>query len=455
MKWKKYPNIFFVLIVSILASCSKFLDKKASTDFATPETLEVIQSLLDNSNIFNIGVSPSFGEASSDDYFVQDGDLKNLSENLFKTYQWIPVQYNYINDWAVCYTAVYNANLCLESVGKIPQTLENSPQWNYIRGAALFHRAYAFLNLAWTFCKAYDPANSAMDLGIDLRLQTDYTIPSKRSSVKETYLQIIDDANEAFDRLPENTGHVFRPGKAAAAGLLARVYLTMSNYDSAYKYATESLKLNNYLIDYNDVEDGSLPFSQQAYSAEVLFYSTLLTVFPSNLIQPSYDYACIDTLLYRMYDANDLRKKLLFRPLDAFYAYKGTYATNISNLFSGITTAEMYLIKSECLARAGKVNECLLELNTLLKKRIEKDKYEPAIAADKDEAINLVLNERRKELVMRGLRWSDIKRFNKEGRLIIPERFINGEQITLPPGDKRYALPIPQDIIDLTGIEQN
>jgi hypothetical protein len=49
----------------------------------------------------------------------------------------------------------------------------------------------------------------------------------------------------------------------------------------------------------------------------------------------------------------------------------------------------------------------------------------------------------------------DIKRLNKEGRNIVLRRFLNGNTYTLEPNAAYYALPIPTDIVEITGIPQN
>jgi hypothetical protein len=94
------------------------------------------------------------------------------------------------------------------------------------------------------------------------------------------------------------------------------------------------------------------------------------------------------------------------------------------------------------------------DLNTLLIKR-HSPAFIPLTASSAQEALDIVLMERRKELLMRGIRWSDIKRLNKESRNIIPTRVINNQIYTLAPNEDRYALPLPTDIVNLTGIAQN
>jgi len=61
--------------------------------------------------------------------------------------------------------------------------------------------------------------------------------------------------------------------------------------------------------------------------------------------------------------------------------------------------------------------------------------------------LDLVLKERRKELVFRGLRWTDIRRLNQATPSIILKRRVNGKEDSLMPGDKRFVLPIPPDVI--------
>ncbi len=88
-------------------------------------------------------------------------------------------------------------------------------------------------------------------------------------------------------------------------------------------------------------------------------------------------------------------------------------------------------------------------------KRWDTNQFIPYSFTDKDLALKTILTERRKELVFRGLRWSDIKRLNRDGYNITLSRTVNGQTITLPPHDLRYAIAIPEEIIELTEIQQN
>ncbi|HVV04491.1 MAG TPA: hypothetical protein VHC96_09735, partial [Puia sp.] len=54
---------------------------------------------------------------------------------------------------------------------------------------------------------------------------------------------------------------------------------------------------------------------------------------------------------------------------------------------------------------------------------------------------------RRKELAFRGLRWSDLRRLNKEEHGDTIYHGLNGQVHRLSPGSPNYVLPIPPDVL--------
>ena len=80
----------------------------------------------------------------------------------------------------------------------------------------------------------------------------------------------------------------------------------------------------------------------------------------------------------------------------------------------------------------------------------------PVTVTDADELLRIILQERRKELLFRSLRWTDLRRLNKDSRFAVTlTRKLNNDTYTLPPNDARYVLPIPQQEIEESGIQQN
>ena len=95
------------------------------------------------------------------------------------------------------------------------------------------------------------------------------------------------------------------------------------------------------------------------------------------------------------------------------------------------------------------------DLNKLMIRRWTNGSFIPFTATTPKDALNKVLTERRKELVFRRLRWMDIKRLNKEGANIKLRRNINDRQYSLAPNNLRFALPIPEEVILISGMAQN
>lgn len=453
-------TVGILLLMVVLAGCGKkdFLDAKPASNLFVPSTLEDFQNILDKDAM---NETPVLGELSSDNYYLQTYLFwQGLTTKERNAYIWAADTYQgegAVIDWNTPYQQVFAANVVLDGIDKIAVTPANQQQWSAIKGAAYFVRAYAFYNLAQVFAPVYDDATAATDMGIPLRFTTDINVPSSRASVKDTYGQILSDLMKANPLLPGAIPQANRnrASQPAVMALLARVYLSMRQYDNARIYADSCLRMYNTLIDYNTASTITpQPFPR--LNAEVIYQSRLVSV--GNFVLKSTITNCIvDSSLYRSFDANDFRKQLFFT-INASsglptlrYAYTGT-----NNCFSGLATDEVYLIRAECYARAGNTSAALNDLNTLLQNRWKNNgSFTPYVAATSAEALGYVLAERRKELCFRGLRWTELRRLNKEGYNITLTRVLNGQTYQLLPGSLRYTLPIPPDVITLGGISQN
>lgn len=452
----------------ILSGCKKsdFLNAKPNLILVQPNSLKDCQAILDNSPYMNgigIGLSPALGEAASDDYYVLPNHFINggLSEPVYKNlYTWDDNLYGHERvrpwDWGYGYRAIYYANVVLDELSNISIENYEREAYNNIKGSALFYRSYILHALSQVFCEPYDDNTANTALGLPLRMTSDINEKVQRSTVRQTYDKIITDLEESIQLLPDTPLYKSRPSKAAAYGLLARVFLSMRKYDSALKMADSCLTLKNTLMDFNMVDaTASTPFNR--FNDEVIFCSVLV-ITAMQLINPYY--ARVDSTLFKMYDSNDLRKEIFYGnakkdfsiPNDNGYYFKGSYDGTFNGLFSGLATDEIYLIRAECHARKNDVSNAMKDLNFLLSKRWKSGYPMPIYNIDNpNEALKLVLLERRKELVFRGLRWSDIRRLNKEEPNISIIREVNNEIFTLEPHDKRWTFLIPPDVMIFNG----
>lgn len=440
--------------VAIFSGCKKYLAEKSDLRLVIPKTLSDAQGLMDDVNFMNLK-TPSYGESSSDDYFLPPASYSAITAIAQDIYTWKPTPYRYQNDWSFGYLAIYNSNLCLELLQDIERNGSNNAQWDNAKGSAHFYRAYYFLMLTGQYGLAYDESSSTRDLGIPLRLESDFNIPSVRATVSDCYQQVIKDATVALELLPDYPQHVMRPSKGAAGALLARCYLSMHKYDLALKYATGALGLNNKLMDFNGDPDvaaltGNTPFKK--FNKETIWYSELSSGFGIHTISR----ARIDTMLYDSYSVNDLRKTAYFRLAAPYQQFKGNYTANVNQFFSGLATDELYLISAECKAYLNDMEGGMNDLNTLLRTRWKRSvSFQPMTASNRLDALNKIRLERRKELLMRGLRFYDIKRYNKEGANLNLTRMVNGKVVTLSANSPFFALPLPTDIIEVSGMQQN
>lgn len=452
MKNKNIISFGACLVLGLtMLSCNQFLDVQSDSRLVVPNSLTDLQKILDNNTAMNYQKG-SKAEEMTDDYYLSIANVNKLGSQDKLAYFWQPYETLNSSDWSKPYSVVYNANLVLERLAKVERTVANEVAWDKVKGMALFYRANQYLALLWTYAKAYDQATSQQDLGIVLRNTSDFNVKSTRSTLEASYRKVIDDLKQASDLIPDQSAHVLQPNVKAVYGVLARTYLSMAKYDSAYYYADLVLGDNPILLDFNQLGDVNISanFPIPAFNKETIFYEEMKSggfVSTAN--------ANISNELLDLYDVNDLRKTAFFKSsMGGVMSFKGNY-TGTSFWFCGIANNEMLLIRAECLARQTKLVAAQSDLNDLLGKRYVTGTFVPYVFANKEEALKTILQERRKELLFRGLRFSDIKRLNVEGSGIVLKRTIAGVDYQLEPNDKRYAHRIPDDVIRLSGMLQN
>jgi len=452
-------NLYIVACFFLLIGCSKseFLGENPNRSQIVPTTLADFQAILDRDIEMNgvgstaRGPVPGIGEAASDSYYVTDADFNGMLQPQIQNYYlWAAKPYvgDAVYDWDYPYLVIFSTNVVLKGLEDLAPQSVDTRQYNAVKGQALFHRAHAYFQLAQIFAPPYHRDNVAAKWGLPLRLEADLNERIKRSTLQETYDFIIGDLSEAKSLLTTDVQIKTRPSKQAAFGLLARTYLIMQDYQLAYAYADSCLQLAGNLLDYNEV-NGQLPYpfveGSQEHS-EVIFACNMISrPLMSYPFRPTF--ARVDSLLYASYDEHDLRKKVFFAQEKNGVSFKGSYDGREYN-FAGLASDEVSLIRAEAAARLGNTEQALDDLNRLRMARWDKNvTFQPYTANTPEEGLLHVLDERKKELLFRGLRWSDLRRLNLEGRQITIERRINDEIYSLLPNDPRYVYPIPNEVI--------
>ena len=434
-------------------SCSKdWYDVKANKNLSVPSTLQDFEYLLDNYFVMN-QTTPGIGEVASDGHFMTESSWNNLGSSSLErnAYTWTnAIPYLAVIDWNNSYNRVFQCNLVLDGLERIiTTTTAEQKKLEGILGNALFHRAKNLYDLSQIYAQPYRKESANNDIGIPLKEGIDVTATSKRSSVKQTYEYIINDLQRALKLLPPRPELVTRGSKSSAFALLARVYLIIGDFEKALSYSDSTFNIYNKLIDYNTIPLNSTNLGE--FNAEVLFSSSSTGYWLSTFLS---GFAAVDAELFSLYNENDLRSKIFFIQAAGRIEFKGSY-TNSRIPFTGLATDEVYLIRAECNARLGDISTALRDLNYLLRNRWKTGTFKELTAVDSEEMLRLVLIERRKELLFRTLRWSDLRRLNLDDRFrktIV--RTIGGATYTLEPNSYKYTFPLPEDVKALSGMPQ-
>lgn len=455
MKTKKIILPIIIILIVSLASCKKgWLEVNPDDSLIVPNTLQDYQALLDNTSpTFNNTQACGLAEIASGDFYILYTSWQSLFSTQEKSaYIWGPTTNFYNNessaDWVNTYSRILNSNIILDGIRKIKVPSSKQNEWNNITGSALFFRSFDFFNLAQEYCKSYDQNTAKSELGLPLRLDYNVNIQLQRATLQQTYDQIIVDLKSALPLLGTKPLFKTRPSKQAVFALLARTYLVMENYSQAKLYTDSALQIQPELMDYSALNSNA-NYPIQRFNPEVIFNSTFsFGIFNASRL-------IVEPTLLDSYSEGDYRRKVFFKDNpNGTTTYKGSYNSD-KNLFGGLATDELYLIRAECNARIGNITAALADLNHLLKTRWNLS-YKEFSADNAEQVLTFILKERRKELVFRGLRWQDLRRLNKDNRFATTlTRTLNNQIYTLPPNDKKYVFPIDEMELKLSGIQQN
>lgn len=458
-------NIYLVFISLLLFSCESFVEETPKGNLI-PETVDDLGMILDAFDPYDdnaITYSHANSILMSDDSRLPDIVASGVSSAGQNAYVWADHLYEPTSDdrdWNGFYHVIYLCNYILENIDNAPEG-DGVYGRNFVKGNALVNRANSYFVLVNLYGKHYDSNTSSTDLGVPMPLESDINLTYARSTVKEVYDQVRQDLEEAAELLSNTADYTFQGTKPAALGLLARLHLYQGNYKKAWEYAEQVRTLMPELMDYNTIGQETPgqpdfgitnwpPFSGWE-KPDVIFFK-----WESDF---SSQYYVSDELLALMDQTVDLRFINFFTD----YKYNsfdqdpnGYRCSDIADFNRGISLGEVVLTEAEAKLRDNDVNGALLALNAVREKRYVAGTPE-LTETNPDALLQLILDERRRETLFKGLRWFDLKRLNKDPKTAKTiTRTLFGESYTLEPGSKRYVLPIPRKVIELNSlIEQN
>jgi len=433
----------------LLAGCKDYVDIKTQGTLIPSETANY-RLLLNNTGVLERSVSVP--DITADDVELADlTQQRALPNYVARAYTWQPAFYDCTEtdlDWNVPYAAIFYANTVAAEVPGSNNGTDATKQ--QLLAEALVHRADAYLVLVNCYAKAYNSSTAAADLGVPLLLTPAVNAALTRQSVQAVYGQIIQDLQAAAPSLPTTVPFNTQPGRAAAYALLARTYLLMGDYGQARQNAEAALALQSTLVDLNAYASGAT-YPRRISDPEVILSKVANTQFSAAPIVLR-----LSPSLLSLLGTADLRYSLFTRPATTVATtYTGRiFARELltgepRNL--GPSVPEMLLIKAECQARQNDGAGALTTLNTLRVRRFRPADYVPLTTANARPPLQLVLDERRRELFCRGFRWFDQKRLNQDPAFaqtqartwLATTSVVPAGTYTLAPGGAHYLFPIP------------
>lgn len=447
---KKIKYIVAVLSIISLSSCGDFMDTTPK-GMVIPKTVEDFAGL--TRDILATYSADPLTEYSCDN-FVMPEEYKSsyISNSTGKAYFWQKDFFRADEDdksWNTLYNNIYRMNVVIDNImGATDGTQDDK---NRVMTEAKVNRAYNHWMLVNMYAKAYDANTASSDLGIPLAVEANLEAKYSRATIQEVMNQILLDLEGAENFLPEKGVNNFVPVKASVYAMRARVYFYMCEYDKAAIEAEKALSFNSKI---QDMREWSFMFEpipwvgvngmpQRAYeSPDVLFYREC------NFAGAMQRVMAIDPDFSATFTPNDLRYKFYYTTVQSSGSgnYEDGTARCMQELTYSVTVPEMMLIKAEALARKGDM-KALDIINDLRKYRFV-DENDAKLTASKDDLLKVVLEERRRELHMSGLRWFDMKRLAKEGLYTKTlKRSTSTKEYKLEPNSNLYAFPIPAKVM--------
>lgn len=340
------------------------------------------------------------------------------------------------NFWSAAYAAINRCNVVIAGVSNAPlsATLKKS-----LIAEAKVVRATTYFMLMQLYARPYTDGNGSK-LGVILKLSPETNIGENnqaRATAAEIYTQILKDLNEAETDLPltygNATSNTTKAHRNTAIALKTRVYLNMGQW-------------SNVITEGNKIVPAAGPWVASTGVANSLQSSiaTVFTTYTNAEMILSMPFTALDVpgvqnglgwyynpgpngggefalntaapgiVADAGWTATDARRALLVVSGGQTWLRKWPNPANAADWSPVIRYAEVMLNLAEALARNASgtsVDARALAILNAIRKRSDSTIADFA-PADKNALINLILTERRIELLGEGFRTSDIARTN-------------------------------------------
>jgi len=473
---KKINILLTILGIALLSSCEGFLDVKPSNSAAAETSITTAADA-------NVVINGLMRKMTSSDYYGRNfliyGDAKGGDFAIRSQGRGLDALYvfnhsissnNYGGFWSQIYHCILQANNLILNINKIEAAGKGSTQLSDYKGQALTARALMYFDLVRLYGKPYNMDKASH--GVPLVLEPlDASAQPVRASVETVYTQIMKDLTDAAPLMSKSVLKGYLNYYANKA-LQAKVNLYMNKYTEALAAAEEVITSNKYTLYANDkwVSSWSSQFGSESIFELAMYLSE------GDLLTGSLGYYMLrlgkvtgamgyfmasDYFLARLNaDPTDVRKGIMdydetsTTRFGACLKYtgvdlKGDKGTASAVNVKVIRLSEVYLMAAEAAINLPTPDKTKAStyLNAISKRSPGLTQSTPATVT-----MQMIMDERSKELYAEGQRFFDMMRWNKSiefnDDFIYPAVIITHRTKTIDRTFYKAILPIPQNEID-------
>ena len=401
-------TLFLGIILLSITSCKKFLEETPNNALPTETAITdagtaraAIIGAYDRLQEYYAASYPTLGTITTDNV-VFNGTLSQylqLDQNAIPTDNVITVA-----AYQGIYRAINSANSVIAYVPAVNDPTLSNAEKDRILGEAYFIRALSYFDLArgWG--------------GVQIQLEPTTSLDGlkgiKRSTLDQTYDQVLADLVRAEALLPEDATTRNRAQKSTVFALRARLHLYREQWADAENYATQVINNPKFALvkPYNAFF--TAPFQSTESVLELAFSPNDRNTF-WNLWYPSsaggqYTLKPSEALVSKLNDplVGGSRKSLIAGTGNAVYGVLYNTAGTSTDPAYLIRISELYLIRAEARAHLGKLTEAAADLNTI---RLRAEV--PPTQASTQAALLLAIEaENAVEFAFEAHRWFDLTR---------------------------------------------
>ena len=416
--------------------------------------------------------------------------VEGNSNTYGEIYQWTfrPTNREIESIYAGLYTVIGRCNFYLDQVDALRSKLSSDADIQTLdqyTGEVYCARGLAYAELIKCFCEAYDENKD--QLGVVLRTSYFNAEPVKRASLKDSYARVIEDLEKAEEMLDEDNSYYDAAyfTQAAAQAIRARVALYMGDWQTAVEYSTKLISRTDRfelsLASYSVTSDGMnevdylwhydsgyeviwrIGYTSTSYGGAL---GQNFLSFNNDYTYYYPDYVPAQSAL-SLYKSGDARYNAYFAELSTGYSHQLSWPLLIKyygnrellslyiyhvNMPKPIRLAEQYLIRAEAYCNLGKFGPASTDISTLRNSRYSNKGG--TLSVSEDNWMQVIDEERVRELYMEGFRLNDLKRWGK-GFERTPQASVQaeGSKLKVEPNNPRFVWPIPKHEIEAPGSE--